>query len=206
MYERIVQLQQKRNITTYRLCKDTGIPQSTVASWKSGKSKPSAAHLKRISETYAVSLLWLMGDDIELEPVELPSEVIKLPVLGRVPAGVPISAITDIEDEPVWYAPPRPGSAEYFALRIKGDSMEPTIHDKSIVIVRRQECCDNGDICIVAINGEDATCKKVHYDSTGVSLISINPEYAPMHYSCKEINDLPVRIVGLVVQVVVNLR
>ena len=206
MYDRIEQLLQNLRITAYQLSKDTGIPQATISNWKRGKAKPGAAHLKKISDCYGVSLRWLMGDDIELEPVALPTEVIKLPVLGRVPAGVPISAVTDIEDEPVWFAPPRPGSAEYFALRIKGDSMEPTIHDKSIVIVRRQDTCDNGDICIVAINGEDATCKKVHYDSTGVSLISINPEYAPMHYSCKEIEDLPVRIVCLVVEVVVKLR
>ena len=205
MYERIVQLQQRLNITTYRLCKDTGIPQSTVASWKSGKAKPSAAHLKKVADCYDVSIKWLMGDDTELEPVEMPSDVIRLPVLGRVPAGVPISAITDIEDDPIWYAPPRPGSAEYFALRIKGDSMEPKIHDSSIVVVRRQDTCDNGDICIVSINGEDATCKKVHFDSTGVSLISINPEYAPMHYTLKEIEDLPVRIVGLVVEAVTRL-
>ena len=199
MWDRISALLHVRKMSMSDLSKATGIPYSTIASWKS-KAKPSAANLKTISERCGVSLRWLMGDDTELEPVDLPaaSDMIRVPILGRVPAGVPIAAITDIED---WIPVPSSWSrgADVFALRIRGDSMEPLIHDGSIVIVRVQDCCDPGDVCIVSVNGgEDATCKKVFWSEKGVVLQSMNPAYPPMHYTPQEVRDLPVRIVGKV--------
>ena len=89
---------------------------------------------------------------------------------------------------------------EYFALRICGDSMEPKMESGDTVIVRRQEDCESDDIAIVMIGGEDATCKRVKKLDSGIMLISSNPKYDPMVFSSEDVNELPVTILGKVVE------
>lgn len=125
---------------------------------------------------------------------------VKIPVLGRVAAGIPIDAIETIDDwEEIDGDMARHGN--YFALRIKGESMMPRICDGDVVIVRQQPTCENGDIVIVTINGDEATCKKIMLNPDGsVTLISFNPAYNPMFFSKKEVASLPLRILGRVVE------
>ena len=85
---------------------------------------------------------------------------VRIPVLGRVVAGIPLEAITDIidyEEIPAQMAK----SGTYFALQVKGRSMEPTLHEGDVVIVRQQPEVENGEIAIVLVNGNDATVKEV---------------------------------------------
>ena len=125
---------------------------------------------------------------------------IKIPVLGRVAAGIPITAITDILDyEEISPEMIKDGS-EYFALSIKGDSMEPKISEGDVVIVRKQEDCESGQIAIVQINGDEATCKKLVKKSNGIVLQSFNPAYEPMYFSAEEIEELPLKVIGRVVE------
>ena len=124
---------------------------------------------------------------------------VRIPVFGNVAAGIPISAIQNIIDyeeinEDLAY------TGEYFGLIIKGDSMEPKMSTGDVVIVRSQPTAENGDIVIVLINGESATCKKIKKTPEGILLISLNPSYEPQFYSKKEIERLPVTIVGKVVE------
>ena len=201
MIRRIEHLLQTNSITAYKMCKDLGIPHSTYSSWKAGKAQPSASTLKKIAGYFGVSLSWLMGDDATLTPVDPPENQRRIPILGRIPGGAPIAAITDIEGY-IYYDPPRPTSAEIVALRVDGPSMEPEIRDGSIVIIRVSETCDPGDICAVSVNGDEACCKIVKPDAEGgVYLIPINPAFDPMHYTAKDIRDLPVRIIGVVEEV-----
>lgn len=95
-------------------------------------------------------------------------------------------------------------SGEYFGLRISGDSMEPTIHHSSIVIVRQQDDVENGEIAIVVVNGNDATCKRIEKFDNGIMLVPINTEYEEKFYSNEEIESLPVKIIGKVVQARTN--
>ena len=89
-----------------------------------------------------------------------------IPVLGSVPAGIPIEAIQDIIDyEEISDEMARGG--EYFALRVKGASMEPRIREGDIVIIRKQEEIANGEIAVVMVNGNDATIKKFYKDENG---------------------------------------
>lgn len=125
---------------------------------------------------------------------------VKIPVYGQVAAGIPIDAITDIEDYeeiPASLA----ATGRFAALRIHGDSMEPRIWDGDIVIVRLQETADTGDTAIVLVNGDTATCKKIKKTPEGVMLISTNPRYEPLFYSNREIESLPIRIWGRVIEV-----
>lgn len=125
---------------------------------------------------------------------------IRIPVLGRVRAGYPAFADEDIiDEEEITEAFSRTG--EYFALRIQGDSMEPRIRNGDTVIVRRQDTAEDGEIVIALVNGDDGVCKRLKHFKEGVMLISLNAAYEPMTFSHAEIDETPIRIVGVVKEV-----
>jgi len=98
-------------------------------------------------------------------------------------------------------SPPEMASkGKYIALKIKGDSMMPSIIDGDIAIIRLQEVADTGDIVIAMINGEDSTCKKLKKDLKGIWLMPLNPAYEPMYFTNDEVAELPVKILGVVVE------
>ena len=78
--------------------------------------------------------------------------------------------------------------------------MEPKISDGDVVIVRKQPDCDSGQIAIVCVNGDHATCKKIMKQSTGILLKPLNPSYDPMFYTNEEIESIPITILGRVVE------
>lgn len=125
---------------------------------------------------------------------------IRIPVLGRVAAGIPIEAITDIDE---WEEIPESmaKNGEYFALKIKGESMSPKLQPGDVVIVKKQNDVDSGDTAIVLVNGNDATVKQIKKTETGIMLVGLNVEvYQPHFYSNKEIEELPVQIIGKVIE------
>lgn len=124
---------------------------------------------------------------------------LKIPVYADVAAGLPIEAtenIVDYEEIDVAMA----FTGEYFGLRVKGDSMEPRIREGDVLIVRKQEDADTGDIAIVMVNGDSATVKRIKKEPSGISLIPNNPAYDIMFYANEEIESKPVRIIGKVVE------
>ena len=124
---------------------------------------------------------------------------VTIPVLGEVAAGIPIEAIEDIIDyEEI--SKDMAHTGDFFGLRIKGDSMSPRISEGDVVIVRQQNDAESGDIVIVLVNGESATCKRLMKYKDGISLISFNPMYNPMTFSNDEIESKPVKIIGKVVE------
>lgn len=155
------------------------------------------AFLKELDDTQLVTLL----PDKKKEPTSYHAKGVRIPVLGRVAAGIPIEAVTDVED---WEEIPESmaKNGEYFALRIQGDSMLPEIRQGDIVIVQKQPCVESGEIAIVLINGNDATCKKIQKQESGITLIGYNTAvYPPAFYTRKQIEDLPICILGKVVEV-----
>lgn len=129
------------------------------------------------------------------------AEICRIPVLGAVPGGIPIEAIEDIID---WEEIPQSmctGDKEYFALEVKGDSMWPDYLPGDVVIVRKDPYCESGDVCIVYVNGYDATLKQVKLGEDGsITLVPKNQSYPPRTYSPEEVADLPVAICGVVVE------
>lgn len=137
---------------------------------------------------------------IKLDDTVVAKKAVRVPVLGHVAAGIPISAIEDIIDyEEISDRLAHTGS--FFALKIKGNSMEPKIEDGSVVIVRQQEDAESGSIVVALVNGDDAVCKKLVKTQGGLSLVSINSAYDPMFYSKAEIDTIPVKIIGKVVEI-----
>ena len=218
MYERYVELLNENHCKSADVAKTTGIHPSTFSDWKKGKSSPKYDKIQKIAEFFGVEPDWLSGksefktkkemlqhfDDVYNTPA-LQSDVfrlekgMKIPVLGEVAAGTPIFAEENyIGSEEI--SEELASTGEFFGLRIHGDSMSPRISDGDIVIVRQQDDAESGDIVIVLINGDSATCKKLMKYTDGISLLSFNPAYEPMTFTNKEIEDKPVRIIGKVVE------
>ena len=174
---------------------------TTVQKWESGVAEPPIGVASKLANVYGVSLDALYNKDLTntlLTPVH--PKGVQLPVLGRVVAGVPLEAVEEILDyEEI--TPELAATGEFFALQIRGRSMEPRMLEGDVVIVRRQSDVDSGDIAIVLVNGDEATVKRVSKSDRGITLIATNPNvYEPHFYSSEEINDLPVQILGKVVE------
>ena len=179
--------------------RDCGLAASTYTLW-TDESVPRQSTLKKLADYLGVSVDDLLGRNEDTEEEEPPKQTgVRIPVLGRVAAGIPIEAIQDIDD---WEEIPKKMAAggTYYALRIHGRSMEPRMREGDIVIVRQQEQVDNGEIAVVIVNGFEATCKKVEFFDGGIRLVSLNEEYAPMTFTFDEVNRLPVHIIGKVVE------
>jgi len=199
MYERFKKLLDDNNVKASEIAKTTGIPPSTFSDWKVGRSRPKLDKIKKIADYFGVSYLWLSGDTDDVQSKETNNKAIKIPILGTVIAGIPISAIEEIIG---WeeISPKLASQGEYFALKIKGDSMSPTMDENDIVIVKKQNDISSGDIAIVCINGDEATCKKLIKHKDGISLVSLNSKYEPMYYDKNDIADKPIHIIGKVVE------
>lgn len=197
---RIKELRKISQIKQIDLCTQLGITQGALSGWENEKYEPDITSIKKLSEIFNVSIDYLLGKSDEPgAPKITQSRATRIPVLGKVVAGIPIEAIEEILDyEEI--TPELSSGGEFFALRIKGNSMEPKISEGDVVIVRKQEDADNGDTAIILVNGNEATVKKIRKTPEGISLIPNNPSYDVAFYSNKEIETLPVRIVGKVVE------
>ncbi len=185
--EELNKVREQKKVSYTQMEKLTGIGKSTLQRYFSGSTKkiPHDA-LKTIADVLGVNL------DSDGKPY-------MLPVLGLVKGGVPMNAEQNIMD----YEPVSKVMAEtddYFALKISGNSMAPRINDGDTVIVKRQSEVKNGEVAVVMVGNDRATCKKVYYHKGGISLISNNVEYPPMFYSDAQAAKLPVRVLGKVVE------
>ena len=181
------------------ICKDLGFAYTTFTSWETGVNYPRIDKIEMMADYFHIEKSDLIED--KTDKPSSPTKGIRIPVLGRVAAGIPIEAITDIED---WEEIPQSmaKTGEYFALKIAGKSMEPRMMDGGVVIVRRQSDVDSGDIAVVLVNGNDATVKQISKSDAGLTLIGWNPSvYTPRTYNKKECKELPVTILGKVVEI-----
>lgn len=183
----------KIGITQEQLGKIVGVGKSNISMYESGDRIPPLDIVEKMSELFGVGLDDLMGRKSR-------TSSIKIPVLGYVAAGIPISAITDILDYEELAPDMVKDGSEYFALKIKGQSMEPRIYDGDVVIVRAQPDVDSGQIAIVCVNGDEATCKKILKQSGGILLQPLNPTYETVFYSAEQIENIPITILGRVVE------
>lgn len=176
---------------------------TTIQKWESGVSEPPVKKLRELATIFNIDMDDMASKDLEAEehsssPVSSKHGV-TVKVLGRVAAGIPINAVTEIIDtEEISEDLARTG--DFFALQIKGDSMEPKISNGDVVIVRQQDDAETGDTVIALVNGDDAVCKRLRKYKEGLELISTNPSYAPLYFDEETIKSKPVRIIGKVVE------
>ncbi len=200
-------LRKERGLTQPDIAKLLGISYQAVANYENGRREPDNESLVKLANFFSVSVDYLLRGDEALQVNNEKSNIPKpskagskwIPVLGHVAAGIPIDAVEDIIDyEEIPEDMVRTG--EYFALQIKGDSMEPRISSGDVVIVKKQSQVDSGQIGIVIVNGHEATCKKIMYTESGIMLISTNPIYEPQYYTAEQVVNLPVVVIGKVVE------
>lgn len=189
----IKELRLSRGYSQEQLGKLLGVQRAAVQKWECGAVQNLKREtIKKLSDIFGVPASSFVDSEHNESGVQIP-------VLGYVRAGIPMTAVENIIDyEEISQEQARTG--EFFGLIIKGDSMEPRMTDGDVVIVRKQETVDNGDIAVVLVNGDDATVKKFYRTDAGIKLVSTNPIYDPFFYTPDEVNSLPVSIVGRVVE------
>lgn len=196
---RIQYAMDKLDLKQTDLVSRTGISKGALSSYISGRYVPKQNNIYLIAKALNVSKAWLMGADVPMSRNVKSKNGITINVLGRVAAGIPINAITEIIDtEEISEEMAKTG--EYFGLKIRGDSMEPRICDGDVVIVRQQDDAESGDIVIAMVNGDDATCKRLVKYASSIALVSLNTKYEPMMFTNEEIMSKPVRVIGKVVE------
>lgn len=213
LYRNIKRIREEKGMSQDELARLVGFKsRSSINKIEMGVNDITQSKLIAIANALHVSPGELMGEDEEVaSPADLSSRLPNMvsieartfcvPIVGRVAAGRPIVADEEIIGYEYIDNKYSKDGHEYFGLRIVGKSMEPTIMDGDIVIVRRQNYVENGEIAIVLIDGEEATAKEVKESADGITLIGHNAAvYTPHFYSAQEVKNLPVQIIGRVVQ------
>lgn len=188
-----------RNIKPVELHEKTGISESLLSKYLSGNAIARQKKISLISDALNVNPVWLMGYDIPMEAIPIRNiEKIKIPVLGMVKAGydylaqenvVGYESIDNVSDP-----------ENYYALQVTGNSMEPLFSEGDIAIVHKQDNFESGNTCIILINGDEATVKRVVRMEDGIDLIAMNPYYPVRHFSSEDMKTIPVKIIGRVVE------
>lgn len=192
--ELVKKMTAEQNMSMSELARRVGIAKSAISRYFNGTRELPLNRIGDFASALHTTPNFLLGVKEDTN-----SQGIKIPVLGTVAAGIPISAVEDIldyEEIPQTWK----NQGEFFGLRIKGDSMKPDINDGDTVIVKQQSTANNGDVVIALVNGDDATCKKFEKLDNGIMLISNNSEYSPMYFSNEEVTTKPVVIVGRVIE------
>ncbi len=186
-------LRMARGLTQKDAAQRLGIDRTTYVKYETGASSPSLTQLGRIADLFGVTTDFLLDRPGENAPI-------RVPVLGTIPAGIPLEAIQDILDYEELPAHMALGGHEYFGLCVSGHSMEPDYRPGDVIILRRQDTCQSGQDCAVMVNGDDATFKRVRISPDGLTLQPLNPSFDPIHFTHDEVRDRPVRILGVVVE------
>lgn len=213
-------LRENKGLTTREVYELSKVSNSYLSLVENGHRRASAVVLKKLAPVYGVDYLDLYvkagyADLAEYEKNEMLKkigaipisdiDVINIPLLGTVKAGYDYLAQENIIDY-ISFKVDGTDKENYYALNVVGDSMTPLFDDGDTVIVHKQDDFENGDNCVVLINGEEATIKKVYKDNTGIELKAVNPYYPPRLFSKKDIKDLPVKIIGVVEKSIRNFK
>lgn len=203
--QRLKEYRERFGLTLSDVSKKCKIPMQTLSRYELEQRVPKIDTAVEIAESLGINPLWLQGYNVPMEE-QLPSNAIpidltsrhRIPILGRIAAGLPLYADQNIEG---YTLTDLNGGAEYFALRVTGDSMNAArIEDGDLIIVRRQEEVENGELAVVMVGDDDATVKRFYSTGSTVTLMpqSRNPEHQPQIYDLKRTK---VRVIGKVVKV-----
>ena len=204
------ELREIKGLSLREVNKLTGISYTHLNMIENGKRNVTPALLRNLAQLYNTNYLELYEkagyvDLIENETCSrtftslLDLNKTKIPVLGKVKAGYNYLADENIIGHVFLdFDPSDPEN--YYALQVTGDSMEPLFSDGDIAIVHRQDNFESGNTCIILVNGDEATVKKVIKKEDGIELIAMNPYYPLRKFTKNEIDEIPVKIIGKVIE------
>lgn len=196
----VKELRERAGMQQKEVALAVGVSRPTVSEWEHQKKDPSGERLKKLAALFNVDPGIVLGYRIADYTTPDSSNAIRVPVLGTIPAGIPMEAITDILDWEEIPADMANGGKEYFALQVKGNSMYPEYRDGDVVIVRKQEDCESGQDVVAMVNSDDATFKRFKRTAKGIMLQAINPEYESYIFTPEEVEKLPVKVLGVVAE------
>ncbi|MBQ1333841.1 MAG: helix-turn-helix domain-containing protein [Clostridia bacterium] len=193
--DRLVSARKSAGLTQADVARMLEVKRQTYGAYERGISSPDINTLSRISKILGVPAYYLLGDAPD---ADLQNRGVRIPVLGRVQAGVPIEAIEEVQG---WEEIPADmaRTGEFFALKVQGDSMEPRICEGDVLIVRRQSTAESGSIVIALTGDGDATVKKIKYTENGIMLIPLNTAYEPLFFPA-DAGSTPVSVLGVVAE------
>ena len=184
------------------------ISQSLINKYLKGKALARQNNIYILCKILNVDEAWIMGFDVPMErtPDELRGQSTKIDKLGNIVVEIPllgtVKAGYDYLAQENWIGTVEidkklAESGDFFALKVKGDSMVPAFFEDDIVIIRKQSDCENNQFAVVIVNGDEGTLKKVKKTDEGIVLQPINPAYGPVMYTNKEIKETPIIIAGV---------
>ena len=191
--ERLRIAMEARNLKPSELAELANLPKSSVSQYLAGMYEAKSKGIYKLAQALNVSEAWLMGLEVpmsnDMALVKNPIDVVKIPVLGKISAGVPIMAEESFEGYALAPSNQIKADKEYFYLRVQGDSMNLKCPEGSIVLVEKTNYLDNGDIGVVAVNGYNATIKRFKQEDNLIILepMSTNPMHTVQIYNIKEI-------------------
>lgn len=182
------------NKTRNEICSALGIKYTTFTDWIKGNTYPRIDKIELMANYFGIE-----KSDLVEEHYNKSKTNTKINVFNKVVANAPIETTQNIVgSEEISNKIANTGS--FFGLKINDDSMSPRISKGDTVIVRQQEDANSGDVVIALVGDNTATCKKLIKYNGGINLVSFNPEYDPMTFSINEIQELPVKIIGKVIE------
>ena len=206
-YQRFEELLRSRGATVYRVSKETGISASTFSDWKNGRSVPKADKMKLIADFFEVSLDSLLGTSVgeisEFAGYKSVRAKKMIPIIGEIRAGSPIITnetllgreFADVDD-----------ADEYFFLKVCGDSMKNIgMVNGSLVLFRKQQYAEEGDVVACLVGGESATVKRFHRAGKNIALIPENESYSPIRLTTDDFEAGEARILGVAVEIKIKL-
>lgn len=172
---------------------------TAINNYEKGRSIPKDEIKYKMCDVFGCTMDYLMGKEEfnkAIEKHDTISKAITINVYGTIPAGIPLEMIDEIIDTEEISADSIRGGKQFFALKIKGSSMEPEYLNNDIVIFEKIEDCENGEDCVVMVNGNEGTFKRVIKEKDGIILKPLNPQFSPMYFTNEQIKNLPIRILG----------
>lgn len=203
---RLKKAMEMKNIKQVDLVEKTGLDKTLINKYLAGITNARQQKLTKLADALGVNEVWLMGYDVPMQRdltigTSLSSKSAVVFVYGSIPAGIPMECIEDIIDTEEIPVDMLKGGKQYFGLKVKGNSMEPEYLDGDTLILEKADDCESGDDCVVMVNGNDGTFKRVIKNKDGIILQPLNAEYIPFVFTNEQIESLPVRVIGIVVEI-----
>ena len=191
----------QKGIDRNQLCDDLNFKYSTVSEWLSAKKYPRMDKIEMLANYFNINKSDLIEERApKISKIPYTEEgTVLVPLIGKVAAGYSCHAEDNISEYIRTDGSSLKTGYDYFWLEVKGDSMEPELHEKDLVLVQEQSELDTECYAVVTVDNEDGLVKQVQIDNTKITLKSINPYYPPRVFEKQDMNRI--KIVGRVIEI-----
>lgn len=201
-------LREQKGVSQQTVADYLEITRQAYSNYETGKREADYETLLKLGEFFGVPIDYLLGKEKKptlASELKLPSNAIPfnetryVPIVGSIPAGVPVLAIEDIQG---YLTIPYNDNEDYFFLRVSGDSMVGAgINSGDLVLIRKQKCADDGQIVACRVNGDEATLKRYKRQGDTVLLLPENPQYDPRIVSVSDFDRGYAEIIGVALEI-----